>query len=201
MSDIIDPPWSTVQPKAVIFAAFESRLRAVQVIVAAKQVPAFEEVKRFDLVDLGAGLKELTTVRARIAVVTYSGDEWDGKVENGKNLILNRKIKATVIVSDYVAGDRRKAFWGDAEGQPNSDRYVGVIRLSDALIAAPGVGMDTPAMLGVLIPNVFVSVGGSDVVEIVGKDRELFPGRAFYATSFDIIGGRTNVNLGRHPII
>lgn len=91
--------------------------------------PAFAVVKPFDSTDLPAAFAELLVTEQRVALIVYTGDDFEDANSGPGQVEVRRAAQISILVSDRVLGKRQEAIFGSAT-------HPGALRLKDIALAA-----------------------------------------------------------------
>lgn len=174
-------PYQGLLPIVDTLKALRARLESVKW----NGEQAFAAIYEFDIQDLHTALRELCAAHARVALIIYSGEDFDWSVR-GQHLHLDRhQREITVLVADRNYGDRQKAFTGDGTKTP------GVYTLGHMAINA---------LTGMILPGGLCMPVSGSVAVIQGADRADLEGRGAYITNFHVVGGDYQVDLSKPSI-
>ncbi len=154
-------------------------------------LPAFQNVQKFDIESLTDAFRYLIMSEQRVCVILFLDQQFTQKLSQG-NLFITRMQPVALIISDRRLGDRVKALWGD----PDDNTVPGAFALEEVV---------RPAVTGQLITG---SQGLSNVVSapahvtslfLKDDDRQELPGRAAVMLELHITGGVLQATLGPGP--
>lgn len=141
--------------------------------------PAFDRVDRFDISSKERAFQVLLTSEARVALVIYTGEEWDEHETSGSaTLVLSRSQNILVLVSDRHLAKRDVAAFGNTT-------TPGALGLKDVVVQElAGRLIDHPYAVNIRPIRATV-----EIIQGSAED-DTFPNRVFCSIECLAEGGR-----------